>query len=1640
MTPHRSQPQLHPLEDRVTPADLSNFLTIQHVDLNLLYAGGAWDVQPRDDDNQVSYPADQALLYVGKDALGPRPAGAAFDFIGAAAGADYHRLPQNQNPDLLYLGVASGASGTTFDRYDPTAESRGRVGGLGRWVKLSLVSVEHTTPAGAAGAGKFSVWQSGDLGPVVLLASHDDGVVNPNGQGLDATDGVSADDALWVVAGGHNHYNWGFTEVGRYAVTLRASAYLDDGNTTSLGTPTESGAFTVYYSVQSVGRFQVDPAAQSVDEAAGAATVTVRRVGGSDGRVTVTYATANGSATAGQDYTAAGGTLTFNDGETAKTVIIPITNDSTQEGEESFTLTLTAPGPSSIAGYTLNVEGAGLVGAPATATVLIPANDVPGPNQPPAVGPVGAQATAEDTPRVVNFTVSDDQTAAGALTVTAASSNPALVPNLPANLVFGGSGANRTLTITPLADQSGVADITITVTDGGNLTATRTFTLTVTSVADAPAVTAAPTREDEQTTAGLVVTRNAVDGADVTHVKVTAVRGGALFLADGTTAVAPGSFLTFAQAGAGLRLTPASNANDAAGGPFGFDLRATTSASDAGLGGPTVTAVVTVSAVNDAPTGTVPGNVSVAEDSGPYSQANFLTGVGPGGAADEAGQAVTVGVSATNPGLFAAGPAIAANGTLTFTPAANASGTAEVTVTLTDNGGTGNGGQDTRTLTFFVEVGAVNDPPTVTNPGPQTVPQDDEATVTVTVGDIESGAAAVTLEASASNPTLFPAGSLVLTGGGATRTLTLTPAAGAFGTATVTLTARDPLLAETAVTFTVTVPRANADPAAGDDEFAVTPGNSLRANVAANDTDGDGDALTAAVATGPTHGALELAADGSFTYTPGPTFAGADSFTYTVDDGFGGSATATVTLTGRPVATGFPVVLSDEHVDVGIAYDAGEFEPHIHNEDADEEYEPDGAALHIRPASLGARPVGAAFDFIGVPAGVPFYRLPQVENPELLLLGLGTEEIETGVFENDEVFVRLLAVDGPGQFSVWRNEIGGPVPFFATADGVTAADLLTGLAGGHDDLNWGFTAPGVYSVTIQPFGTLVGGVAVEGEQATYTFVVAPENPPPALTAPAAVTTSSGTPVAFTGATAVSVADANPAGGAYRVELAATNGRVSLPATAGVTVTTGTGTNDALLVIEGDLAAVNAALAGLTFAPAAGFAGAASLAVTATDPGELVGTDNAETVSRTIAVTVARPTVSVVRVSDAAEPGTAGRFRFTRTGDVSAPLTIVYTVSGTATAGADFAALAGTVTFAAGATAVDVVVTPGDDATTEKAETVVVTLTPSAAYEVAGGAATLTIADNDRRPEPIAIGTGSGGTARLVGGDGKLKVMLPYGATYKGEVRVATGDVTGDGVPDLITAPGPGSAPVVKVFDAVSGVEVMSVMAFEASFTGGVFVSAGDLDGDGRAEIVVSPDQSGGPRVVVFSSRGRLLASFLGIDDENFRGGVRVAVGDVNGDGTPDVVVAAGFGGGPRVAVFDGASVLGTPTRLVNDFFAFEPALRNGAFVAAGDVDGDGADDLVFGAGPGGAPRLLVFDGAELQAGRFVALADLFAGDSGSRAGVRVAAPDTDADGRAELVAGSADDGTVSVYRVADGGVELESETEWFRDSLGVFVG
>jgi len=199
--------------------------------------------------------------------------------------------------------------------------------------------------------------------------------------------------------------------------------------------------------------------------------------------------------------------------------------------------------------------------------------------------------------------------------------------------------------------------------------------------------------------------------------------------------------------------------------------------------------------------------------------------------------------------------------------------------------------------------------------------------------------------------------------------------------------------------------------------------------------------------------------------------------------------------------------------------------------------------------------------------------------------------------------------------------------------------------------------------------------------------------------------------------------------------------------------------------------------------------------------------------------------------------------------------------------------------------------------------------------------------------------------------------------YTGELRVATGDINGDGSPDVVVGGGPGAGPRVKIVDGFTGRTIDDFFAFESSFTGGVYVGAADMNRDGKDDLIIGAGEGGGPRVQIYDSDTGLLMFDAFAYEATSRTGVRVAAGDFNGDGFPDLFLAAGVGGGPRVRIFDGASI--PDTRVLADFFVFESSQRGGAYVTAGDFNGDGLADIGVGGGPGGGPRVTVFNAANI---------------------------------------------------------------------------
>src|SRR5262249_53765224 len=171
----------------------------------------------------------------------------------------------------------------------------------------------------------------------------------------------------------------------------------------------------------------------------------------------------------------------------------------------------------------------------------------------------------------------------------------------------------------------------------------------------------------------------------------------------------------------------------------------------------------------------------------------------------------------------------------------------------------------------------------------------------------------------------------------------------------------------------------------------------------------------------------------------------------------------------------------------------------------------------------------------------------------------------------------------------------------------------------------------------------------------------------------------------------------------------------------------------------------------------------------------------------------------------------------------------------------------------------------------------------------------------------AVGEDIGGPAivRVYNEDGSpARAITPYAPGFTGGARVATGDVTGDGTDDVVIAPGPGGGPEIKVYDGVSGALVRDFFAYDPGFAGGVNVAVGDVNGDGKGDIITGTGVGGGPNVKVFDGQtGGLLDSFFAYESR-FRGGVTVGAGDVNGAGKADIIIWTGVCGGTRMPASD----------------------------------------------------------------------------------------------------------------------------------------
>ncbi len=388
-------------------------------------------------------------------------------------------------------------------------------------------------------------------------------------------------------------------------------------------------------------------------------------------------------------------------------------------------------------------------------------------NDAPTISNIISQTFSEDTSTgAIAFTVGDVETAAGSLTLTGTSSNTALVP--VANIVFGGSGAARTVTVTPAANLAGSTTIRITVSDGV-ASAFDEFVLGFPAVNDVPTISniISQTFSEDTSTGAIAFTVGDVETA-----------AGSLTLTgtSSNTALVPVANIVFGGSGAArtVTVTPAANLAGST------TIRITVSD---GVASAFDEFVLGFPAVNDAPTISNIISQTFSEDTSTGAIAFTV------GDVETAAGSLTLTRTSSNTALVPVANIVfggsGAARTVTVTPAANLAGSTTIRITVSD-------GVATAFDEFVLGFPAVNDAPTISNIANRTVNEDTSTgAIAFTVGDIETAAGSLTLSRTSSNTALVPVANIVLGGSGAARTVTVTPAANQSGSATIRITVSD---------------------------------------------------------------------------------------------------------------------------------------------------------------------------------------------------------------------------------------------------------------------------------------------------------------------------------------------------------------------------------------------------------------------------------------------------------------------------------------------------------------------------------------------------------------------------------------------------------------------------------------------------------------------------------------------------------------------------------------------------------------------------------------------------------------------------------------------------------------------------------
>jgi hypothetical protein len=266
------------------------------------------------------------------------------------------------------------------------------------------------------------------------------------------------------------------------------------------------------------------------------------------------------------------------------------------------------------------------------------------------------------------------------------------------------------------------------------------------------------------------------------------------------------------------------------------------------------------------------------------------------------------------------------------------------------------------------------------------------------------------------------------------------------------------------------------------------------------------------------------------------------------------------------------------------------------------------------------------------------------------------------------------------------------------------------------------------------------------------------------------------------------------------------------------------------------------------------------------------------------------------------------------------------------------------------------------------------------------------------------------------GDSQISQSLQFPFTFE---SMAIADIDNDRVMEIIVGSIKGQKPYVTIYNTVTGEVENKFLAYNESFTGGVRISIGDVDGNGYKDIITVPASNGRGHVKVFNFQGNTYLDFTSTDSGDVGGfsvsalklqngrsdiiinrvgtdlllrydrngklvssffaghptpekGLFIATGDVDGDTISEIIISARLGS-PLVRV------LSIDGNTKSSFLAYGANFRGGVSVGITDATGDGINNIITGAGPTGGPHVRTFNIAGELLGQFFADSENYTG-------------------------------------------------------------